>query len=233
MREPDFLGKKILVITAHPDDESYCAAGTIYKNYEAGGKTFLVCATLGEKGTSHLKKPLPERKVKNLRKIELTRAARFLHISKTFLLDLPDGKVLQKRRKMYLLVKIIAKKIKPDVIISFGKDGISGHLDHISAGMVARKLSQLLGISLYTFGLPPRFLKKAKTWLLARRRAPHYMKGHSLKFTRPKIRIKIDSRIKRKSLNFYFSQMDERNPFAGFPDYAVREYLANEYFTYE
>ncbi len=47
-----FLGKKIFMITAHPEDESYVAAGTLHKNIEAGGGNALVCATPGPSGTS-------------------------------------------------------------------------------------------------------------------------------------------------------------------------------------
>jgi len=61
MPEAVFLGSKILVFTAHPDDESYLAAGTIYENTRRGGKTFLVCATGGELGSAHLKKPISPR----------------------------------------------------------------------------------------------------------------------------------------------------------------------------
>ena len=54
----NFLGKRILVLTAHPDDEGYAMAGSIYKNYALGGSVFLLCATYGEKGMSHLKRPV-------------------------------------------------------------------------------------------------------------------------------------------------------------------------------
>ena len=71
----NFLGKKILVITAHPDDESFFAAGTIYKNQRLGGKTFLICGTAGEKGSGHLKKKLTEKQLAAMRKKELANSS--------------------------------------------------------------------------------------------------------------------------------------------------------------
>ena len=42
--------KKILLVFAHPDDESFAAAGTVAKYVKAGWEVDLICATRGEKG---------------------------------------------------------------------------------------------------------------------------------------------------------------------------------------
>ena len=96
-----FLGKHILVITSHPDDESFLCAGTIYKNFEAGGKTYLACATLGENGMLHLRRPIAKKVLKSSRKKELQLAAKFLHISKLYSFNFPDGGLRKKEKEYY------------------------------------------------------------------------------------------------------------------------------------
>jgi len=54
------LGKRLLVVTAHPDDESFLASGTMLANANAGGNNFVFCATLGERGKSHLEQAVTE-----------------------------------------------------------------------------------------------------------------------------------------------------------------------------
>src|SRR5262245_7974418 len=84
------LGKKILFVTAHPDDERYGAAGTILRNHEAGGITYVACATFGERGRSHLKRKATHRQLKALRKKELVAASKYLKVSELLMPGLPD-----------------------------------------------------------------------------------------------------------------------------------------------
>lgn len=226
--KPEFLGKKLLVFTAHPDDESYTAAGTIHQNHQKGGSTYLVCATFGERGTSHLKKLLPISELKQLRKKELVRAARFLHISKLHIIGVPDGKVNSYKRILLKQGTALARKYRPEFIISFGSDGISGHQDHIAVGKIARHIAQKLFIPFVAFALPPRVKDRAIKWLKVRRRAPHYVR--KVTFQAPNTKIVINPSIKKKVLQLHKSQMDNENAFTGFPLYAVRELLKAEYF---
>jgi len=225
----NFLGKKILFITAHPDDESYVAAGTIYKNYKVGGKNILLCASLGEKGKSHLKKPLTVAQLKIVREKELRSACKLLHIESLLILGLPDGKLGKSKSMITKRGLKFAIKHKPEIIISFGPDGISGHYDHITIGEAARQIAKKLKIPFITFALPPKLSKSAIKWLKLRRVNKHYKSV--IKFNKPTIKVKIDPRIKQKALRFHKSQMDDKSAFTGFPVYAVRELMNNEYFV--
>jgi len=224
----NFLGKKLFFITAHPDDESYMAAGTIYKNYQMGGQNMLLCASWGEKGRSHLKKPFTISQLKKLRAKELRRAGKFLHIKPVLNLALPDGKLRNYQKIIFKKGLAIANKHQPEVIISFGPDGISGHLDHITAGQVARQIAEKLRIPFVAVTLPPSITKKALKWLATRRKAGHYIK--SIIYKNPNMKIVIDGQIKKRALKIHQSQMDHKNAFTGFPAYAVKELLKAEYF---
>ncbi len=224
----EFLGKRILVLTAHPDDESYAAAGTLYKNYAMGGQTALLCATFGEKGTSHLKKELSTKALKKIREKELQQVCQCLHIATWHILGVPDGEVAKHQQSLIKQVLSIADDFKPEVIMSFGADGISGHCDHIAAGNVAKKIAKQKRIILVEFSLPPLLQPKAKSWLRQRRNSGHYAK--QLEYKKPTARVPINTAIKKKALRCHASQMDDDDAFTGFPAYAVEEMLQAEHF---
>ncbi|XOU94735.1 MAG: PIG-L deacetylase family protein [Candidatus Kerfeldbacteria bacterium] len=224
----NFLGNKILILTAHPDDESYVAAGTIFKNYQGGGSTILVCASYGEKGTSHLKKKLSVNKFKKVRNQELLKAAKVLHIDPVHIIGVPDGQVESNKKKVFNYFLKYAEKCNPQIIISFNKDGISGHHDHIAVGEVAKKVANKIKIPFASFSLPPKVQKEAIKYLKTRRTAGHY--ANKVNYIKPNFRIKINRSIKKKAIQCHQSQLDGNKAFTGFPDFAVKELLKAEYF---
>ncbi|MFA6588350.1 MAG: PIG-L deacetylase family protein [Patescibacteria group bacterium] len=223
-----FLGKRILILTAHPDDESYAAAGSIYKNYQKGGQNFLICASFGENGKSHLKKPISKSHLKKMRLTELKKAGKILHMSKILVLGLPDGKIKKHIQKIYKQAVFLTKKIKPEAILSFGPDGISGHWDHIAIGQVSKKLSERLNLPLFTFAMSPTISKQANKFLTSRRKFGHYVEN--LKFQKPNLKIPINQSIKKRAIRQHLSQMDNQKTLTGFPAFAVKELLKAEYF---
>lgn len=193
-----------------------------------GGQNMLLCASWGEKGSSHLKKSLTISQLKKLRQKELKRAAYFLHIKPMLNLSLPDGKLKSYMKTIFSKGLSFAKKYNPDAIISFGKDGISGHLDHITTGQVARQIAKKLKIPFIASALPPSIIKKALKWLASRKKVGYYVK--KVVYEKPNIKIIVNSKIKKRALGIHQSQMDNKNAFTGFPVYAVKELLKAEYF---
>ncbi|MBI5619588.1 PIG-L family deacetylase, partial [Candidatus Gottesmanbacteria bacterium] len=124
--------KRLLLVFAHPDDESFTAAGTIVKYQKAGWVVTLVCATHGEKGEAGPYAPVSSQKLGAIRQKELEEAAAVLGISHVSLLDYKDGKLATLEAGE--LENIIYKKMEetvPDCIITFNTTGISNHPDHI------------------------------------------------------------------------------------------------------
>lgn len=121
--------RRMLVVLAHPDDESFPLGGTLAK-YAAGGvEITLVCATKGEAGIPGL----PQEKVAYLREGELRAAIDILGFSNVRFLGWQDGE-LAKIDENTVIQQLIAifREIQPHVIITFGPDGVSGHADHIA-----------------------------------------------------------------------------------------------------
>ncbi len=228
--ELNILGRKIVWLFAHPDDECYTAAGTIYENYRNGGENYLICATAGEQGASHLPQPRTPGQLRTIRKRELRDACRLLHVNRLYTYDFPDGRVLELIQPLYEQSLKTVKKIEPEIIISFGTDGITGHLDHITVGQVARQIARRLRLPIYNVTLPPRTAQLAHRWLHRRRLSPRYLHTR-IKYRTPTLFVSIDRLVKEMALRCHRSQMDGQNAFTGFPEYAVREVLNYEYFV--
>lgn len=124
-----------LGIVAHPDDESFLFAGTCLKMSEEGKSMAVISATRGEKGADRLNRKLSMEQMAKIRHLEGEKAAKIIKLSCLEFFNYPDGGLDKADFKE--LVSRLVKKIeqyKPKVILTFGREGISGHKDHIVIG---------------------------------------------------------------------------------------------------
>ncbi len=219
----------MLIITAHPDDECYFAAGTVYANKLAGGTANLICATLGEKGKTHLTKPISEDELQKIREQELENSAAITRLEKVVQLHYPDGEVNKHEQDIINEITPLISKLNPEIIISFGADGITGHKDHTAIHRVASSIAAEHGIPFAACCLPTSVAAEARDWLKTRRRtADHY--EDELTVCEGNISIQIDGDVKLKALQCYKSQIDAGDPFAGFPPKIAETFLKEESF---
>ena len=127
------MNQSILLVFAHPDDESFGPSGTVAKYRALGIPTDLICATRGEVG-SRVDVPAGV-ETGEAREAELRKAAAILGIRDLYFLDFTDGQ-LDKTDLSLITNKIfwVMEETLPEVVITFGPDGISGHPDHIAVG---------------------------------------------------------------------------------------------------
>jgi len=227
-RKCKFLGKKILFVTAHPDDESYLCSGTMIRNFKARGKNILFCATAGEAGKAHLGTSATKAELKKIRKQELERVSRFLKVEKLFCPGLPDGDLESCKKKFFQKIASVAKSHKPELIIGFGPDGITGHHDHVAAWKVGSLAAKKFNLPYVSFTLPPHAVKREKGWLENRRHADHY--HNDLDHAHPNLRVEIDPGVKLEALSYHKSQLDAGSAFKGYPKVTVKQMLAADYF---
>lgn len=130
------MNRSILLVFAHPDDESFGLAGTIGKYSSQGVPVDLICATRGEKGT---RVGLPDSVETGVaREAELRCAARETGIHQLYFLDYIDGELERLPFDMIVgRVRDLMRKIEPGIVITFGHDGITGHPDHVTIGKAA------------------------------------------------------------------------------------------------
>lgn len=126
----------IAVVFAHPDDESFGAAGTVLRYSARGVPVDLVCATRGEKG-ERLGLPI-DADLGAVREEELRSAAKVMGARGLYLLGYIDQQ-LKDVDKGVLTERIedIFLRTRPQVVITFGPDGITGHEDHVAIGKAA------------------------------------------------------------------------------------------------
>lgn len=119
----------LLVILAHPDDESFPMGGTLAKYAAEGVRIILICATRGEAGIPGLSLQAAGK----IRERELQAAAKTLGLAEVKFLGYHDGQLAQAEPEQIVgqLVKIM-QEVRPLAVITFGPDGISGHPDHVA-----------------------------------------------------------------------------------------------------
>jgi bacillithiol biosynthesis deacetylase BshB2 len=129
------MHRHVLVVLAHPDDETFGCGGTIALHSRAGTPVTYVCATRGEMGRNMGKPPFANRETLGaLREKELREACKALGITDLRFLgiwdrmvEFVDPNVLSAR-----IGEIIAE-VQPSLIITF-YPGYAVHPDHNAIG---------------------------------------------------------------------------------------------------
>jgi LmbE family N-acetylglucosaminyl deacetylase len=125
----------LLVVMAHPDDESMGTGGLILRHTRDGIATHLICATCGEAGW--MGKPFGANKdeLAEIRAKELEEAAAALAISGVELWDYPDGGVSKSdQQQITQRIGEQISRLRPRAVVGWGPDGGYGHPDHIAMG---------------------------------------------------------------------------------------------------
>jgi LmbE family N-acetylglucosaminyl deacetylase len=122
-REP----RTLLGVWAHPDDEAYLSAGLMARFRRRGDRVVLVTATRGEHGTSDPAAWPPER-LAALRERELRASLAAVGVEELRLLDYEDG-FCNRGDGTYEIAEVI-EEVAPDLIVTFGPEGMTGHPDH-------------------------------------------------------------------------------------------------------
>ncbi len=129
---PDFTGRTILIVFAHPDDESIACGGTLARLADAGARLVLLCASRGERGGVSDPALVAHDTLATVRSRELQEAARVLGIGEVIICDHPDGDLRWADVPQFHVEIVLAiQRYKPDAVITFGDDGLYWHLDHI------------------------------------------------------------------------------------------------------
>jgi N-acetylglucosamine malate deacetylase 2 len=121
--------RRLTAVLAHPDDESFSIGGTLARYADEGIDVQLIVATRGEAGIPG--KSTAETAV--LREAELRRACAELGVPQLTFLNYVDGKlatIVDSAGAAHLLA--LMRRAQPDVVVTFGPDGISGHPDHLA-----------------------------------------------------------------------------------------------------
>jgi LmbE family N-acetylglucosaminyl deacetylase len=140
----DELGT-ILGVWAHPDDEAYLSAGLMARAVRNGSRVACVTATRGEGGSMD-EDQWPSDRMGAVRTEELERSLAILGVDEHFWLDLPDIDMQTGLPEDgYERVRDLVEDVRPDTILTFGPDGMTGHEAHRSVSRWAIEALQEVG----------------------------------------------------------------------------------------
>jgi len=120
---------RFLAVTAHPDDESFLFGGTLARYGAAGHEVALLCVTDGQAG--RMGDHASREDLGKVRRDELQRACAVLGIPTLYTPGWMDGALVSVADDRGTeLVRAHVERFEPDVLLTFGPEGASGHEDH-------------------------------------------------------------------------------------------------------
>jgi LmbE family N-acetylglucosaminyl deacetylase len=129
---------RLMAVLAHPDDESLGVGGTLAKYASEGVEVFLLTATRGDSGRYRSLRPSDpghpgSSALAAIREAELRAAAAVLGVHEVSVLDYRDQHLdcADPQRAVADIVGHL-RRVRPDVVVTFGPDGAYGHPDHIA-----------------------------------------------------------------------------------------------------
>ena len=148
--------KTLLVILAHPDDESFGSGGTLSKYAHEGVAVHYLCGTRGESGTVDADKLNGFKNVAELRTSELMCASKELGLAGVHFLgyrdsgmvgsdDNKNAESLNSAPLDEVAQRIVGhiERLKPDVIVTHDQYGGYGHPDHIKLHLATVRAYEL------------------------------------------------------------------------------------------
>jgi len=129
-------------VWAHPDDEAYLCAGIMALAAAAGSRVVCVTATRGEAGDparSH-------QEMARIREAELAACLEILGVREHHWLGYVDGTCAQADpgEAAGRIADILAE-VRPDTVLTFGPEGLTGHPDHMAVSRWVGAAAALVG----------------------------------------------------------------------------------------
>jgi N-acetyl-1-D-myo-inositol-2-amino-2-deoxy-alpha-D-glucopyranoside deacetylase len=243
----------LLAIFAHPDDETFSAAGLLAAAVEGDRRVTVLSATRGEAGKSSVAGLDTPERLGAAREAELRHAmavlgvddVRFLRYRDSGLEARPvDPLALTNATVVAVAAALIPhiRDVRPSTLITFGPDGVYGHPDHLHVHRAVRRVVQEAREAepwrpayLY-FATAPREAMQAMIagaenrfdWMSPEMRAnlgtPQADITHALDITPWAER-------KRRAILAHLSQTGPGGPLGEMPDDQMARWLSREYFV--
>lgn len=201
----------VLGIWAHPDDEVFVSGGLLADAARRGERVVCLHMTSGEAGLSH-RQPASAETVSSIRRSELETSLARLGVEEQRFLGYPDGRLPQiAGDEMVACIHDALVELQPDVIVTFGRDGFTGHPDH-------KSLSARVTTALELWNQPGAKLCHAvasvewkDSFVPALSEFDVFWPGHPTTLTDPDVTLELDDELldaKVEALRAHASQME-------------------------
>jgi LmbE family N-acetylglucosaminyl deacetylase len=131
--------RRIAAVFAHPDDDTYGLGGSLAVHADDGLEVTVVLATSGDAGRIADPSLATRETLGRVREAEDVASWRALGFEPDVrFLRHPDGRLPEvPRDELVREIAAVLRSAQPDVVVTFGPDGITGHADHVTIGEAA------------------------------------------------------------------------------------------------
>jgi LmbE family N-acetylglucosaminyl deacetylase len=131
--------ERILVVTAHPDDVDFGAAGSVARRTDAGIDVAYCVVTDGEAGGRH--SGIGPSELAELRRVEQTTAAKVVGVTDLTFLGYPDGRLMASIELRRDITRVI-RRVRPQRVLCQSPERnyqriYASHPDHLACGDAA------------------------------------------------------------------------------------------------
>lgn len=221
----------VLGIWAHPDDEVFVSGGFMADAVRRGHRVACIHMTCGEAGLEY-RQPCPPEMLARRRRGELENSLGRLGVAEQCFFGFPDGGLIEVHAEDAIeRIHHALVDVNPDVILTFGPDGYTGHPDH-------KVLSAWVSAASRLWNRPDAGLYHAATsraWKAsfapALNEFDFFWPGHPIGRAQPDFTLELDDDIldaKMASLRAHASQMEAL--FDAYGDQFMRQLAATEHF---
>jgi len=135
------MGRKILYVFPHPDDESFGPAAAMHSQIEKGHEVYLLTLTKGGATKQRHELGLTVAEMGEVRYQEMREVEKVLRLSGMTVLDFPDSGLKEfDTRILEQAVQEHIEEITPDIVVSYPVHGISGFHDHLVTHAVVKRV---------------------------------------------------------------------------------------------
>jgi N-acetylglucosamine malate deacetylase 2 len=141
----------VLVVVAHPDDESFGLGAIISQMTATGAAVHILCYTHGEASTLNANRA----DLDTEREAELRHASTHLATATVTLLGYPDGGLAAIEPAALAAHAVeLAARHRPDGLLVFDNTGVTSHSDHQAATRAAVLAAMATGLPVLAWALP-------------------------------------------------------------------------------
>lgn len=156
--------ERALVVTAHPDDVDFGAAGTVATLTDAGAHVTYCLVTDGDAGGSD--RSMSRHDMAMLRRVEQSNAAKHVGVDDLVFLGYGDGRV-QATLQLRADISAVIRRVRPRVVITQSPERnleriYASHPDHLAAGEAT--ICAVYPDARNPFAFPELFTEELEPW---------------------------------------------------------------------
>lgn len=230
--------RRVLVVVAHPDDETFGCGSIVLHARSAGIEVHVLCATRGEQGEVTPGVTVPDGGVGVLREAELRAAARVLGVHGVHTLAYLDSGMEGEPGRGTLCaappalveddISDVVACLLPDLLVTL--DGGDGHRDHVAVRDATLRVAATFRLPAYLHCLPRSVMSRWADHVATVDPDSAYLRGLELGTPDDQVTHRLDtSEHLDRRWRAIRAHRSQTSPFEGLPEELQRAFLTQEH----